>query len=198
MFISLGKLMGIYAIIILAFGMSMDGFAVSIGKGATLNRPPFREAIRIGVIFGAVEAITPVVGWAAGITASQYIVQWDHWIAFLLLMILGLRMVWAGLLKKEDVNKASPKRHGFAILITTAIATSIDAMAVSVGLAFLDNNITLTALLIGLATTLMVTIGMILGRYLGVAIGRWAEVFGGVILVGIGSSILIEHLSQAA
>lgn len=88
--------MSFYAMIILAFGMSMDSFAAAIGKGAVLQRPPVREALRTGLIFGVIEAITPVIGWAAGLAASQYIMHWDHWIAFVLLLALGARMVKEG------------------------------------------------------------------------------------------------------
>lgn len=186
--------MSFYAVIILAFGMSMDAFAASIGKGAALSRPPLREALRTGLIFGVVEAITPVIGWAVGLAASQYIMKWDHWIAFTLLMVLGLRMMYEGITKDDSEQEEAPRRHGFWLLVTTAIATSLDAMAVGVGLAFLDVNIVTTALLIGLATTIMATTGMLLGRFLGAAIGKWAEIMGGLVLMGIGSSILVEHL----
>lgn len=190
--------MSFYAIIILAFGMSMDAFAASIGKGAALHRPPLREALRTGIIFGVVEAITPVIGWAIGLAASQYVMRWDHWIAFTLLMVLGTRMVLEGLKKDSHEQENAPKRHSFWLLVTTAIATSLDAMAVGVGLAFLDVNIVTTALLIGLATTIMATTGMLLGRFLGAAMGKWAEVMGGVVLIGIGCSILFEHLELFA
>lgn len=180
--------------IILAFGMSMDAFAAAIGKGASLHRPPFKEALRTGLIFGAVETITPIIGWAIGLAASQFIMNWDHWVAFTLLFVLGARMIVGGFRKESDEPEAAPSRHGFWLLVTTAIATSLDAMAVGVGLALLQVNIIVTALAIGAATTIMATTGMLLGRFLGAKIGKWAEIFGGVVLIGIGSSILVEHL----
>lgn len=186
--------MSFYAISILAFSMSMDSFAAAIGKGAMLKRPPVSEALRTGLIFGVIEAITPIIGWAAGLAASQYIMQWDHWIAFVLLFVLGVRMMKEGVSKTADEEAEAPRRHGFWLLVTTAIATSLDAMAVGVGLAFLNVNIVTTALMIGLATTIMATTGMLLGRFLGTTIGKWAEVLGGVVLICIGSSILVEHL----
>jgi len=187
--------MSFYAVIILAFGMSMDAFAAAIGKGAALHRPSFREVVRTGLIFGVIEAITPVIGWAIGLAASKFIMNWDHWIAFTLLFVLGVRMIIEGIRKKADESEVAPQRHGFWLLVTTAIATSLDAMAVGVGLAFLQVNIVLTALAIGAATTLMAASGMMLGRFLGTKIGKWAEILGGLVLIGIGSSILIEHLS---
>lgn len=186
--------MTLVATIILAFGMSMDAFAASIGKGATLHKPPFSEALRTGVIFGFIEALTPVIGWALGLAASQYVAAWDHWVAFGLLGVLGLRMVHKGL-RQDGGEKPQAERHSLGLLVMTAIATSLDAMAVGIGLAFLDVNILGTATAIGLATLVMATLGVLVGRFLGPLIGRSAEVLGGLILMGIGISILVEHLS---
>jgi putative Mn2+ efflux pump MntP len=186
--------MNLSATIILAFGMSMDAFAAAIGKGATLHRPRFLEAFRTGIIFGAVEAITPLIGWGAGLIASQYIMEWDHWVAFLLLMVLGLHMIWQGLHHQPTVQSDAPTRHSFWVLAATAVGTSLDALAVGVGLAFLQVNIIYTALAIGTATMLMATLGMMIGRFIGPLIGRWAEILGGVVLISIGSHILLEHL----
>lgn len=190
--------MNLYATLILAFGMSMDAFAAAIGKGASLHRPSFKEAIRIGLIFGVIEALTPLIGWAVGITASHYVMEWDHWVAFILLFVLGARMIVEGFRKSDKEEEAPQQRHGFWLLAATAVATSLDAMAVGVGLAFLQVNIVTTALAIGTATMIMATLGIMLGRYLGPVMGKWAEIFGGVVLIGIGSSILIEHLELFA
>ena len=187
--------MQLYTILILAFGMSMDAFAAAIGKGASLHRPPLKEALRTGLIFGVIEAITPVIGWGIGLAASQFIMSWDHWVAFTLLLILGIRMIAEAFRKdKLEEDTQAPRRHGFWVLVTAAVATSLDAMAVGVGLAFLQVNILVMALTIGAATTIMATSGMLLGRFLGAAMGKWAEILGVVVLIGIGTSILIEHL----
>ncbi|WP_410012455.1 manganese efflux pump MntP [Sodalis sp. C49] len=186
--------MNMYATMILAFAMSMDAFAASIGKGATLERPGLKEALRTGAIFGAVEAITPVIGWIMGIAASKYIVAWDHWIAFILLGILGGRMMIHGCFNKTTDDLPPRRKHSFWLLVTTAIATSLDAMAVGVGLAILQVNIVTTALAIGTATLVMTSSGVLLGRFLGPVMGKWAEILGGMVLVGIGCHILIEHL----
>ncbi|QBJ08227.1 manganese efflux pump MntP [Rahnella aquatilis] len=186
--------MNLSATLILAFGMSMDAFAASIGKGASLHRPCFREAFRTGFIFGVIEAITPLIGWYLGLFASQYIMQWSQWVAFTLLCILGARMIIEGLKNKPEDNLTRATRHGFWILAATAIGTSLDALAIGVGLAFLEVNIILTALLIGMATMVMSTLGIMVGRFIGPLLGKWAEVLGGTVLIGIGSSILLEHL----
>lgn len=184
--------MNLSATLILAFGMSMDAFAASIGKGATLHQPRFREAIRTGLIFGIIEAITPLIGWGIGLFASQYIMEWDHWVAFSLLFILGARMIVEGVKNKPEEDKVN--RHGFWVLVATAIATSLDAMAIGVGLAFLQVNILHTAMAIGMATMIMATLGMMVGRFIGPLLGKRAEILGGVVLIGIGFNILLEHL----
>lgn len=118
----------------------------------------------------------------------------DHWIAFVLLFAPGMRIMKEALSNTTDEGTEAPRRHGFWLLVTTAIATSFDAMAVGVGLAFPNVNIVATVLLIGFATTIMTTTGMLLVRFPGAAFGKWAEVPGGVVLISIDSSILIDHL----
>src|ERR1700722_13885387 len=123
------------ATLFLAFAMSTDAFAAAIGKGAPLHRPPWREAVRTGVIFGVIEALTPLVGWFLGKAAAHYVSAWDHWIAFTLLLVLGGRMVFNSLTARE-VEETKPSAHSFWLLALTGFATSIDAMAVGAGLAF--------------------------------------------------------------
>ena len=188
--------MNLLSTIVLAFAMSTDAFAAAVGKGAALHRPRLREALRTGLIFGVIEAITPVIGWALGSVAARYVEAWDHWIAFVMLCILGGMMVRNGLSLAEE-DAAPVTRHSFWLLAATGFATSIDAMAVGVSLAFIDNNIWVTALAIGLATMLMVSIGVMVGRFIGAVAGKRAEVLGGVALIGIGATILYEHLSAA-
>lgn len=191
----LDAVMNISATILLAFGMSMDAFAASIGKGATLHKPKFSEALRTGLIFGAIETLTPLLGWGLGMLASQFVLEWNHWIAFVLLAFLGGRMITEGLRGNGEEEEAPQHRHGFWLLVTTAIATSLDAMAVGVGLAFLQVNIIATALAIGCATLVMSTLGMMVGRFIGPLLGKRAEILGGVVLIGIGAQILWAHFA---
>lgn len=184
------------SLILLAFAMSTDAFAAAIGKGAGMQRPHFFQALRIGLLFGVIEAITPVIGWFLGSVATKWVTEWDHWIAFVLLLVLGLRMVREGMSGEEEDKDAAPQKQSIVALALTAVATSIDAMAVGVGLAFIDVNIMQAALLIGMATTLMVTIGIMVGRMLGGIVGKRAEIIGGVVLIGVGAVILYEHLGQ--
>ena len=187
--------MNLSATILLAFGMSMDAFAASIGKGATLHKPKFSEAVRTGLIFGAIETLTPLVGWGLGMLASQFILEWNHWIAFILLVFLGGRMIVEGFRGDSDEACEAPHRHGFWLLVTTAFATSLDAMAVGVGLAFLQVSIVTTALAIGCATFIMSTLGMMVGRFIGPLLGKRAEILGGIVLIGIGAQILWSHFA---
>lgn len=188
------------SILLVGFAMSTDAFAAAVGKGAAMRKPRFADALRAGLIFGVIEAITPIIGWLLGRAASQYVEAFDHWIAFVLLGALGVHMILAGLKPNEEEAEeasADKPRHGFWALAVTGFATSIDAMAIGVGLAFLDVHIGVVALVIGLCTLTMVTLGIMLGRVLGTLAGKRAEIIGGAILIIIGCTILYEHLSAA-
>ena len=173
--------------------MSSDAFAAALGKGAVLDRPQFREALRTGAIFGTIEAITPLIGWGLGRAASRYIAAFDHWVAFGLLVAIGGKMIWDSF--QRDENDERPQRHSFWVLAVTAVGTSIDAMAVGVTLALIGANILVNALAIGTATFIMTTIGVMVGRLLGARFGKYAEGMGGVILILIGANILAQHLA---
>ncbi|WP_422506439.1 manganese efflux pump MntP [Stenotrophomonas sp. GZD-301] len=186
------------SILLIGFAMSTDAFAAAVGKGAAMRTPRLPDALRAGLIFGVIEAITPVIGWLLGRAALQYVEAFDHWIAFGLLGALGVHMIINGIRPDSDDEQDDPDRHhGFWRLALTGFATSIDAMAVGIGLAFLDVNIGVMALVIGLCTFSMVTAGIMLGRVLGNMVGKRAEIIGGVILIIIGATILYEHLSGA-
>ncbi|RIX99527.1 manganese efflux pump [Aureimonas flava] len=181
-----------FTIAVLAVSMSVDAFAVSVGRGAAIGRPRFSETLRTGAVFGVVEAITPVLGWAAGVAASSVVAAVDHWIAFCLLAAVGLHMLFSALAGK-DADEA-PLGRSTTVLLATAVGTSLDAMAVGVSLAFLDINIAVIAVAIGLTTFLMSSGGMLVGRLIGERFGRAAEAVAGIALVGLGASILSEHL----
>jgi putative Mn2+ efflux pump MntP len=184
------------AIVILAVGMSIDAFIASIGRGARLRGTRLVEALRTGLVFGAIETLTPVIGWTLGLAASRYVAAVDHWIAFLLLAFVGGRMiVHAMRAPSTEANAEAQPERGLATLLATAIGTSIDAMAVGVSLAFLEVNIVVVAAAIGLATFLMSTGGMLMGRLVGARFGAYAEIAGGLALIGLGLSILHTHLT---
>ena len=189
--------MNLLTTILLALGMSVDAFAAALARGAGSLHYTWRQTVKTALIFGIVETITPLIGWLAGSLAQKFIAEYDHWLAFGLLLALGLKMIWGALHDDGDEAAAADKnRTDTTLLLTviTAIATSIDSMVVGVGLAFLDANIWLTALAIGTSTTIMAAVGLRLGRLLGQKIGSRAEMAGGVVLIGIGTFILLEHL----
>jgi putative Mn2+ efflux pump MntP len=188
------------SIVLLGLAMSTDAFAAALGKGAGMLRPRWKEALRIGLIFGVVEGLTPIVGWLLGSAASRHIEQWDHWIAFGMLGALGLHMIYKAVIDEGDAegSVAGQGRAGMWSLALTGLATSIDAMAVGVGLAFVDVNILVVAVVIALCTFTMVTLGIMAGRALGTLIGKRAEMVGGVILILVGATILYEHLHAAS
>src|SRR3954471_25063944 len=174
-------------VVLLALSMSTDAFAAAVGKGARLDRPGLGEALRTGLIFGSIETATPLLGWAMGKAASRYIAAFDHWIAFTILAMVGGKMIWDALRREPDEEK--PRSHSLAVLALTAVGTSIDALAVGVTLAIIGANIVVNALAIGTATFVMVTIGMLTGRYLGQKFGHYAEAAGCVVLILIGIAI---------
>ena len=180
----------------LSLAMSTDAFAAAVGKGAALHKPSLREALRTGLVFGVIEGLTPIIGWALGRVAAPYVAAWDHWIAFVLLLGIGLMMIKSSV-SDDRSEPAKPARHTFWILALTGFATSIDAMIVGVGLAFLGADILLTAAAIGVSTFLMVTLGVMMGRVLGIVAGKRAEMVGGLVLIGIGCLILFEHTRPA-
>ena len=187
--------MNLISIVFIGFAMSTDAFAAAIAKGIALRNPSLGSALRIGLIFGVIEAITPIIGWLIGLAATNFVQAWDHWIALILLTGLGLYMIYNGLVGTGDEAKSVKRAQGFWSLALTGLATSIDAMAVGVGLAFLNVNILLVAFVIGFCTFVMVTIGVMLGRALGQKVGDKAEILGGLILILIGVMIAVEHIN---
>lgn len=190
--------MNIISLILLALSMSADAFAAAIAKGAAIQQPTSKQIIQTALVFGIIETMTPLIGWGLGTMAAPYIAAYDHWIAFVLLVGLGGKMMYEGFTNNDHNTTSTSHKKGWILLMITAFATSIDSMIVGVGLAFLDVNIWLTALTIGCATTLMASIGMKLGNLLGSVAGKRAEITGGAVLMLIGCWILVEHLNLLA
>ena len=183
--------MSIFALILLAFAMSTDAFAAAIGKGVKINRPRLSFALKIGLLFGTIEAITPLIGWLIGRAASSYVEAWDHWIALIILSGLGVYMLLESFQPAEE--ESTSQQQSFILLCITALGTSIDAMAVGASLALIDVNIAIASALIGVATFSMLNFGFILGSALGTLIGKRAEAFGGIVLVSVGVWIFASH-----
>ncbi|WP_298671454.1 manganese efflux pump MntP family protein [uncultured Sphingomonas sp.] len=185
---------GIIALGALGASLSVDAFAAAIGKGASGSPPRWRDALRVGAIFGFFEAITPAIGGIVGLALSARIAAVDHWIAFALLLGVGGNMIRMAL-KNDDEGKEAKDQRGIVQLIATALATSIDATAVGVSVAVMQVNILTACLVIGGITTVVATVGVMIGRHAGNYLGRYAEMAGGLALIVIGSSILYQHLS---
>ncbi len=182
------------AIFFLAVSMSVDAFAIAVGRGATVRRPGLLEALRAGLVFGTVETLTPLAGWSAGMLAGDWVAHFDHWLAFLLLSAVGAHLIHDAC--KADEKKAR-KKGRFLVLVATAIGSSFDAMAVGLSLAFLGVKwapMLLISLSIGFATFVLATAGLMVGNVFGHRMGKWAEIAAGMFLIGLGGKILYEHL----
>ena len=186
--------MGIIEIILIGVGLSMDAFAVSLGKGLSVSKVEPRHAMIAGVWFGGFQALMPIVGYFLASSFSSIVVSVDHWIAFGLLLVIGANMireaVWGD--DEDEADADFGVRHMFIM----AVATSIDALAVGVSLAFVGVDIWSAALIIGITTFLFSAVGIYLGRIVGSKLGPKAGVLGGIVLIAIGLKILIEHLME--
>lgn len=193
--------MGISSVVLLAIALSMDAFAVSLCKGFAVKRLNARHYLTVGAYFGGFQALMPSVGYLVGGTFSAFLGKIDHYIAFVLLCFIGLKMI------KESFNKEA-KSEGifeFKTMLTLAVATSIDALAVGVSFAFVEfENITVwqSIVLIGLITFCICALGLKIGyqlfcNSLGERLGKRAEFVGGLVLVGLGCKILAQHLFEA-
>ncbi|WP_428970447.1 manganese efflux pump MntP family protein [Sphingomonas sp. Xoc002] len=190
---------GILTLGALGASLSVDAFAASLSKGAAEQKSRWSDAMRVGVIFGFFEALTPALGYLLGYMLNDWIASYDHWVAFGLLLAVGVYMIREAVQQKgEKADGAGASNLAFWRLAATAVATSIDAAAVGVSLALMDVNLWIACAVIGGITTVVATGGMVLGRHVGPYLGRYAGILGGFVLVAIGGSILFQHLSGAA
>ncbi len=185
--------MPFWTIFLIAIGLAMDCFAVSLGVGtagtATGPRPTFRLFFHFGLFQGGMT----LLGWLAGKTVVTYIAAVDHWVAFALLAFVGVRMIRGGL-QKAGEEPAIPDPSRGLTLVMLSVATSIDALAVGLSLALLDVNVFWSALLIGGVSAVLSLVGLLLGNQLGLRFGKVMEILGGIILVGIGLRVVITHI----
>ena len=185
--------MNTFSLIFIAIGLAMDAFAVSIASGFAVRKLHFSYAMKIAFLFGLFQGIMPVIGWLAGSGLSEYISAIDHWIAFGLLSFVGGKMIYESTVFCEgDECDKDPKR--IYVLLSLAIATSIDALAVGLTLSFININIATPALIIGAITFALSLAGVYIGDKVGHFFESKIEIIGGVMLIGIGIKILIDHL----
>lgn len=188
--------MGIVELLLIAVGLSMDAFAVSVCKGLGMKTGiNLKQTFLIALFFGGFQALMPFIGWLVGSRFEKYITAYDHWIAFVLLCFIGGKMLYECIFKKGEDAAESESALDIKELFVLAIATSIDALAVGVTFALLpDVNIGTSVLFIGLTTFLLSGIGVFIGNRFGSRFEKKAEIAGGVILILIGLKILLEHL----
>jgi manganese efflux pump family protein len=176
-----------------ATGLAMDAFAVSLGIGTTRRAEDFRSRFRLAFHFGLFQGLMTLLGWLAGSTVANYIAAFDHWIAMALLGYVGFNMVKSGLSHGED-QKLGPNPSKGRTLVMLCIATSLDAMAVGLGMALVHTPIAFPALVIGMVTLGLSAFGLGVGSKLGARFGKRMEVLGGLILITIGLRILYLHM----
>lgn len=185
--------MGILELCLIGVGLSMDAFAVSVCKGLKMPKINKVQLFFIALFFGGFQALMPLIGYFLGKQFEQYIVSFDHWVAFALLAFIGGKMIYEAI-KGDDCEECKEERFSFKELTMMAIATSIDALAVGITFAFLKVSIWLSILLIGSITFVLSGTGVFIGHQFGARYQSKAELLGGVILVLIGCKILLEHL----
>ena len=180
-------------IVLIAVSLALDAFAVSVSSGISIPGFGGRQAVKMGIWFGAFQFGMPLAGWLLGSSVSRYIEAVDHWVAFGLLALIGGRMVWGALRSGAGEGEEAPPDLSPRRLCLLAIATSIDALAVGVSMAFMNVPVLLSAVVIGLVAFGLSVVGGLAGRRLGALFQRRAELVGGLVLVGIGIKILLEH-----
>ena len=183
--------MGFIELLVLAIGLSMDAFAVSVCKGLAAKKVSVREMATVGVWFGGFQALMPLIGYLLGSTFKDYITAIDHWVALFLLALIGGNMIKESFSKEEETTDGS---FGFKNILLLAIATSIDALAVGITFALMDVNIWQAISCIGLTTFLCSAAGIKIGQVFGARFESKAEFAGGVILILIGLKIWLEHM----
>lgn len=183
--------MGIYYILALSVGLAMDTFAISIASGATYKQLKIRHGLQMAGFFGGFQAIMPLIGALAGLSFKAYIENYDHWVAFGLLAVIGGKMIYESFAIKEAQKDNCPTN--IAVLLTLSMATSIDALATGITLTLVSTSIFVAVLIIGLVTFILSLAGVLIGKKFGHIFENKIEALGGIILILIGIKILLEH-----
>lgn len=184
--------MDILTIFLIAIGLSFDTFAVSVSSGLMKKEIEFFNATKIAFTLAFFQGLMPMIGWLAGLAIKDYISAFDHWVAFGLLAILGAKMIRESF--KTDENKKDIDPLKLKIMVAMAIATSIDALVVGISFSIIEMPIILSILIIGAVTFIVSMLGILFGKKTAGALGKKMEILGGIILIGIGLKILIQHI----
>ncbi len=173
----------------IAVALAMDAFAVAMAAGSILRPLTFRPCFRLSFHFGLFQAFMPVLGWLAGLSIQHFVSAWSHWLALVLLTGVGGRMIYEALFSQEDQSRSTDPSRGLT-LVSLSVATSIDALAVGISLAMIEVAVWFPALIIGVVACLFTILGLFIGTRVGVRLGQWVEVIGGLILILIGLKIV--------
>ena len=184
--------MSLWYILGIAVSLAMDAFAVSVAACVRVAKVNLGHVSRLALSFGFFQFLMPVIGWAAGKGLSRWLEAVDHWIAFVLLVAIGGKMLWESF--RPSDRPARDSTRGW-MLLTLSVATSIDALAVGFSMGFLEVSIWMPAVIIGVVAAVITAAGAVFGSRLGCRFGVWAERFGGLVLIGIGVKILVDHLA---
>jgi putative Mn2+ efflux pump MntP len=184
--------MELITIIVIAVGLAMDAFVVSIISGSAYRQLHVKHALRMALSFGAFQAFMPLIGSLAGLSLKDYIQNYDHWVAFALLAAVGGKMIYESF--KIKSVKENPDPSNIIVLLVLSIATSIDALAIGITLSFITSSIALAAAIIGLITFVLSYAGVLIGKRFGHFFENKIEALGGLVLIGIGVKIMCEHL----
>jgi putative Mn2+ efflux pump MntP len=182
----------IFSVILIGFGLSADCFAVALSVGASGKTFSLKNMLKVALAFGVFQMAMPLLGWLAGQTVVGFISQYDHWLAFALLAFIGGKMILEFIRNEKETEAVDVSK--WATLVTLAVATSIDALAVGLSFALLKINIVIAAGIIGLVAFSVSAFSFWLGRKVSALVGRWALLAGGIILIGIGLRILLTHM----
>ena len=180
-------------VFLIAVGLAADCFAVAISGSVAMSTISVLPVLRAAMAFGLFQGLMPVLGWLVGGTIVEFVAGYDHWVAFALLSIVGVRMIWESFRSGDENRKNTDITKG-ALLLILAVATSIDALAVGLTFAFIEVDILVASLTIGGVAFIATAIAFLLGRKAGNLIGKRAETVGGVVLIGIGLKIVLEHM----
>ena len=185
--------MSLLSIFIIGIGLSVDSFVVSITAGVCMDKVKIRNALKVAFFMAFFQALTPLIGWLAGSSFQRYIESVDHWVAFILLLAIGSKMIYEGV-KHNDKAEKSFSLTSNLMLTGMAIATSIDALIVGIGFGLLEVSIIIPVIIIGGLTFLFSALGVLLGNKIGIRYNSGLEIFGGILLAGLGSKILVDHI----
>jgi manganese efflux pump family protein len=192
---------GIPALVFLAVGLAMDAAAAAASRGLVVPEVRARDAIAVGLYFGGFQAAMPLVGYLVGARFGPLVAAFDHWIAFAILAVLGAKMIREAFATGVDLDTRTtvdraPAPFGPRIMVPLAVATSIDALAAGLALPLLGAPLLLSLAIIGVTTATLSVLALFAGRRFGGALGTRLDVFGGVVLIALGSKILVEHLTN--